>query len=134
MIPLAGEVPGKVPEAFVHGSPYVSGVSDSPTKMPLLSERLPPETVMANDGDGIVTGINPQGMVPLVNAHYTRPDVDAPELYVVHFLRRARPSGTPLTFNGYVGHYSLLGMKYLLETFRGHLHYKLPREGFQCTK
>ena len=133
LFPLAGDVPETVHEAFVRSSPYVSEVSDRPTQMPHLSERLPPETVMANDGDGIVTGINPESMVPLVHAQYTRlADVDAPELYAVHFLKGVRPSGTPFTFNRYVGHYSLLGMQYLLETFRGHLHYELPREGFHA--
>ena len=67
-LPLTADVPEKVHEAFVRDSPYVSEVNDNLTKTPLLSERLLSETVMANDGDRIVTAINPQGMVPLVHA------------------------------------------------------------------
>ena len=104
--------------------------------MPNLSAAIHPNTIVANDGDGIVTSVNVNAINPLEHAKFTRlADIDAPEREAIHFIKVELPSGDTFQLNRFLGHYSMLGLNFLLHVFNdgscGLLHYELPREGFQ---
>ena len=104
--------------------------------MPNLSAAIHPNTIVANDGDGIVTSVNVNATNPLERAKFTRlADIGAPEREAIHFIKVELPSGDTFQLNRFLGHYSMLGLNFLLHIFNdgscGLLHYELPREGFQ---
>ena len=104
--------------------------------MPNLSAGIHPNTIVANDGDCIVTSVNVNATNPLERAKFTRlADIDAPEREAIHFIKVELPSGDTFQMNRFLGHYSMLGLNFLLHVFNdgscGLLHYELPREGFQ---
>ena len=54
----------------------------------LLSAPKNIESVVVNDGHGIILGVNPSSDTPLHNTTCTRPNrIDAPELFAVHYVR-----------------------------------------------
>lgn len=121
-------------QAFVDGSPFVSGLNLF--KMPILSAPIRPETIAVNDGDGIATFVISNARDPLERAKFTRlADIDAPERKGIHFITAELQSGETVQINRYLGHYCMLGLTFLLRLFNdgtcGLLHYEMPREGFQ---
>ena len=105
--------------------------------MPNLSAAIHRNTIVANDGDGIVTSVNVNATNPLERAKFTRlADIDALEWEAIHFIKVELPSGDTFQLNRFLRHYSMLGLNFLLHVFNdgrscGLLHYELPREGFQ---
>ena len=83
-----------------------------------------------------MTSVNVNATNPLECAKFTRlADIDAPEWEAIHFIKEELPSGDTFQLNRFLGHYSMLGLNFLLHVFNdgscGLLHYELPREGFQ---
>ena len=96
-----------------------------------LSPPLDINTVVVNDGDGLILGVNPDSESPLRNATYTRLNrIDAPELFAVHYIRN---EDTDEVLEQFKGHLSLLGVQFFLDLFvrkgRAQFCYQLPREG-----
>ena len=94
----------------------------------LLSAPINIESVVVNDVDGIILGVNPSFDRPLHNPTYTRLNrIDAPELFPVHYLR---DKATNQVLHQFKGHLSLLGMQFFLDLFvckgSAHFHYELP--------
>ena len=81
----------------------------------LLSAPINIESVVVNDGDGIILGVNPSSDTPLHNATYTRLNrIDAPELFTVHYVR---DDATNLVLHQFKGHFSLIGLHFFLDLF-----------------
>ena len=83
-----------------------------------------------------MTSVNVNATNPLERAKFTRlADIGAPEREAIHFIKVELPSGDTFQLNRFLGHYSMLGLNFLLHIFNdgscGLLHYELPREGFQ---
>ena len=96
-----------------------------------LSPPINIDTVVVNDGDGLVLGVNPTSERPLGNATYTRLNrVDAPELFAIHYVRN---EDTGKVLEQFKGHWSLLGVQFFLDLFvrkgRAQFSYQLPRDG-----
>lgn len=89
------------------------------------------DSVVVNDGDGIILAVNPASDAPLENAVYTRLNrVDAPELCAVHYVRN---DDTGNVLHQFKGHLSLLGVHVFLDAFvrkgSAQFCYQLPRRG-----
>ena len=105
-------VPHNIAEAYYNSSPYVSSAS-SLTQLS-LSNPIPLEMLVPNDGDGIVE-LTEQPTQPgaLRNAIYHRLyGIDAPELFCVSFINA---NGKTLTRRN--GHLSHLAVHYYLQQF-----------------
>ena len=89
------------------------------------------DTVVVNDGDGLILGVNPASDAPLENELYTRLNrVDAPELCAVHYVRN---DNTGNVLEQFKGHCPMLGEHFFLDSFvpKGNAQfcYQLPRRG-----
>ena len=115
--------------ASLEGSAYDTSI---PERGQLnLSQPLDINTVVVNDGDGLILGVDPDSESPLRNATYTRLNrIDAPELFAVHYIRN---EDTGEVLEQFKGHLSLLGVQFFLDLFvrkgRAQLCYQMPREG-----
>ena len=126
----SGEVDEELHTAYLDQSAYDHSV---PQGRAALSLSLPIDlaTVVVNDGDGIILGVDPSMNTPLDNATYTRLNrIDAPELYAVHYLKN---EDTGQVIKQFKGHWSLLGVQFFLDLFvrkgTAQFHYQLPRFG-----
>ena len=105
-------VPHNIAEAYYNSSPYVNSAS---SLTPLsLSNPIPLEMLVPNDGDGIVElTVQPTQPGALQNAIYHRLyGIDAPELFCVSFINA---NGKTLTRRN--GHLSHLAVHYYLQQF-----------------
>ena len=122
-------VSDKLHNTFLDQSAYENSVPAG--RNLLLSAPINIESVVVNDGDGIILGVNPSSDTPLHNATYTRLNrIDAPELFAVHY---ERDEVTNQVLQQFKGHLSLLGMQFFPDLFvrkgSAHFHYELPRIG-----
>ena len=122
-------VSDKLHNTFLDHSAYENSVPVG--RNLLLSAAINIESVVVNDGDGVILGVNPSSDTPLHNATYTRLNrIDAPELFAVHYVRN---EVTNQVLHQFKGHSSLLGMQFFLDLFvrkgSAHFHYELPRIG-----
>ena len=120
--------------ASVDGSAYESSIPERGRLN--LSPPLDINTVVVNDGDGLILGVNPDSESPLRNATYTRLNrIDAPELFAVQYIRK---EDTDKVLEQFKGHLSLLGVRFFLDLFvrkgRSQFCYQLPREGIREPK
>ena len=73
------------------------------------------ESVVVNDGDAIIFGVNPSSDRPLHNATYVRLNrIDAPELFAFHYVRNEI---TNQVLHQFKGHSFLLGMQFFVDLF-----------------
>ena len=81
-----GKVSEQVHAACLDNSAYDHAVPEG-RALP-LSASINIDTVVVNDGDGIILAVTPSEDNPLHNATYTRLNrIDAPELFAVHYVK-----------------------------------------------
>ena len=79
-----------------------------------LLAAIHPNTIVANDGNGIVTSVNIKATKPLECVKFTRlADIDASEWEAIHFIRVVLPSGDNVQLNRFLNHYSMSSLYYM---------------------
>ena len=115
--------------ASLEGSAYDTSIPEQGQLN--LSPPLDINTVVVNDGDGLILGVDPDSESPLRNATYTGLNyIDAPELFAVHYIRNEDRDEVLEQFKG---HLSLLEVHFFLDLFvrkgRAQFCNQMPREG-----
>ena len=120
-------VSDKLHNTFLDHSAYENSIPAG--RNLLLSAPINIESVVVNDGDGIILGVSPSSDTPFHNATYTRLNrIDAPELFAVHYVRDEVTNQVLQQFKGLS---SLLGMQLFPDLFvrKGIAHFHNPELG-----